>query len=167
MKVYHTLKPIYDHQSKVLILGSMPSIKSKEVGFYYGHPKNRFWSTLATIYEEKIDECIESKIQFLKKHHIALFDVIQSCEIEGSSDSTIKHVIPNDFTEILNHSQIQAIFTTGKKAYQLYQKYVYPKTKIQAISLPSTSPAYCKKGVEEILIKEYQKIKLYTNELEK
>lgn len=167
MKVYHTLEPIYDKYSKVLILGSMPSMKSKEVGFYYGHPKNRFWSTLSAIYEETIDDSITSKIQFLKKHHIALFDVIKSCDIEGSSDSSIKNVVPNDLTEILKQSQIQTIFTTGKKAYQLYQKYIYPKTKIKAISLPSTSPAYCKKGIEQLLIKEYKKIKVYTNELKK
>ncbi len=167
MKVYHTLEPIYDKQSKVLILGSMPSVKSKEIGFYYGHPKNRFWKTLEAVYQETIKDDMESKIQFLNRHHIALFDVIKSCDIEGSSDSSIKNVVPNDLTSILKNSRIHTIFTTGQKAYQLYQKYIYPKTKIEAISLPSTSPANCKKGIEEILIREYQKIKLYTNELEK
>ena len=101
---------------------------------------------------------------FLKKHHIALFDVIQSCVIEGSSDQSIQNVIRNDLQPILEKSQIQAIFTTGKKAYHLYQKYIYPKTKIKAISLPSTSPAYCKKGVLEELVQEYQKIIPYTND---
>ena len=93
MKVYHTLEPIYDKYSKVLILGSMPSMKSKEVGFYYGHPKNRFWSTLATIYEEKIDDCIESKIQFLKKHHVQeLVEIVDSCEVP-----VLAYGLKNDF----------------------------------------------------------------------
>ena len=161
MNVQHTLQPFYDRHSKVLILGSMSSVKSREVGFYYAHPKNRFWKVLSLIYQEEIEDDITKKQAFLKEHHIALFDVIQSCEIEGSSDQSIQDVIPNDLQPILEKSQIQAIFTTGKKAYQ---KYIYPKTKIKAISLPSTSPAYCKRGVLEELIQEYQKIIPYTND---
>lgn len=164
MNVQHTLQPFYDRHSKVLILGSMPSVKSREVGFYYAHPKNRFWKVLSLIYQEEIEDDITKKQAFLKEHHIALFDVIQSCEIEGSSDQSIQNVIPNDLQPILEKSQIQAIFTTGQKAYHLYQKYIYPKTKIKAISLPSTSPAYCKKRVLEELIQEYQKIIPYTND---
>ena len=164
MNVQHTLQPFYDRHSKVLILGSMPSVKSREVGFYYAHPKNRFWKVLSLIYQEEIEDDITKKQAFLKKHHIALFDVIQSCEIQGSSDQSIQNVIPNDLQPILEKSQIQAIFTTGQKAYHLYQKYIYPKTKIKAISLPSTSPAYCKRGVLEELIQEYQKIIPYTND---
>ena len=99
----------------------------------------------------------------MKKHHIALFDVLKSCYINSSSDASIKNPIPNDLTEILNTANIKAIFTTGKKAYQLYQKYIYPKTRIEAIYLPSTSPANCKKGIEDILKQEYQKIKTYTD----
>lgn len=164
MNVQHTLQPFYDRHSKVLFLGSMPSVKSREVGFYYAHPKNRFWKVLSLIYQEEIEDDITKKQAFLKEHHIALFDVIQSCEIEGSSDQSIQDVIPNDLQPILEKSQIQAIFTTGQKAYHLYQKYIYPKTKIKAISLPSTSPAYCKKGVLEELVQEYQKIIPYTND---
>ena len=164
MNVQHTLQPFYDRHSKVLILGSMPAVKSREVGFYYAHPKNRFWKVLSLIYQEEIEDDITKKQAFLKKHHIALFDVIQSCEIQGSSDQSIQNVIPNDLQPILEKSQIQAIFTTGQKAYHLYQNYIYPKTKIKAISLPSTSPAYCKKGVLEELIQEYQKIIPYTND---
>lgn len=164
MNVQHTLQPFYDRHSKVLILGSMPSVKSREVGFYYAHPKNRFWKVLSLIYQEEIEDDITKKQAFLKEHHIALFDVIQSCEIQGSSDQSIQNVIPNDLHPILEKSQIQAIFTTGKKAYHLYQNYIYPKTKIKAISLPSTSPAYCKKGVLEELVQEYQKIIPYTND---
>lgn len=163
MHVIHELEPIYDKNSKVLILGSMPSLKSRELGFYYAHPKNRFWSTLEQVYQTKIGTEKEEKIEFLKNHHIALFDVLQSCDISSSSDSSIKNPIPNDLLQILDLSNIKAIFTTGSKAYQLYQKYCFPKTKRKAISLPSTSPANCKKGIEEQLIKEYSKIKLYTD----
>lgn len=163
MKVFHTLKPIYDKSSKVLILGSMPSVKSREVGFYYGHPRNRFWSTIAKIYNEEILDNKDAKINFLLKHHIALFDVLKSCDINASSDSSIKNPIPNDLSDILETAQIKAIFTTGNKAYTLYQKYLYPKTQIKAIPLPSTSPANSKKDIENILIKAYLQIKDYTD----
>lgn len=159
MKVKHTLKPIYDENSKVLILGSLPSVKSREIGFYYGHPKNRFWSTLEKVFEEKIGNSKEEKINFLKKHHIALFDVVKECDISSSSDASIKNVIPNNLKPILKNSNIKTIFTTGTKAHKLYKKYIYPKTKIEDITLPSTSPANCKKGIEELLTKEYRKIK--------
>ena len=122
IKVKHTLKPIYDENSEVLILGSLPSIKSREIGFYYGHPKNRFWKTLETVFNEKIGETKEEKITFLKKHHIALFDVIKECDITSSSDASIKNVIPNNLKPILKNSNIKTIFTTGTKAHQLYKK---------------------------------------------
>ena len=146
MKVYHTLEPIYYRDSKVLILGTMPSIKSREVGFYYAHPYNRFWKTLEKVYGETIGVSIADKKEFLLKHKIALFDVLKSCNINSSSDSSIKEPVPNNI-----------------KAYELYNKYILPKTKIEAICLPSTSPANCKKGIEEILYKEYNKIREYTD----
>lgn len=163
MNVKHTLRPVYDSNSKVLILGSIPSVKSREVGFYYGHPANRFWKVLSKVYQEDIGNSIDEKINFLNKHHIALFDVIKSCTIEGSSDSSIKNPIPNNLNSIIKNSQIKAVFTTGTKAYQLYQKYCYPKTKIDAILLPSTSPANCKKGIEDELVTKYQVIKNITD----
>lgn len=165
MKMYveHTIAPIYDQNSKVLILGSIPSVKSREVGFYYSHPKNRFWKTLEFIYNEKIGATMEEKIIFLKKYHIALFDVLKSCSISSSSDSTIKNPVPNDLTPILKEANIKVIFTTGMKAYQLYQKYCYPKTKIKAIPLPSTSPANCQKGIEEKLKIAYTQIRDFTD----
>lgn len=166
MKVKHTLKPIYDNNSKVLILGSIPSVKSREIGFYYGHPQNRFWTTLSRIYGEEIENTIDAKINFLKKHHIALFDVLKSCDIEGSSDTSIKNPVPNNLKPILKSSNIEAIFTTGKKAHQLYQKYCYPNTKIEDIVLPSTSPANCKKGIEEELVLQYIQIKYITDKKE-
>lgn len=149
MQIKHTLDPIYDKNSKVLILGSIPSIKSREKGFYYAHPQNRFWKTLSQVYEEEIGQTKEEKITFLKKHNIALFDVLQSCDISASSDNSIKNPIPNDLTPILKNSNIKTILTTGLKAYSLYQKYCYPKTKIKAHLLPSTSPANCKRGIKK------------------
>lgn len=164
MRVQPSLNPIYDSNSKVLILGTIPSIKSRELNFYYAHPKNRFWNTLSKVYQEAIGKSDEERTEFLLKHNIALFDVLKSCDIKSSSDSSIENPIPNDFTNILKNSQIKTIFTTGKTAYKLYQKLCYPKTNIAAIYLPSPSPANCPKNIEELLLKEYIKIKEYTEE---
>ncbi len=162
MKVIHNLEPVYNENSKVLILGSMPSLKSRETGFYYSHPKNRFWCTLERVYGEKIGTSIEERKEFVLNHNIALFDVVKSCDINSSSDSSIKNIVPNDISKILKESQIQVIFTTGKKAYNLYYKYIFLKTKIDAIYLPSTSPANCPKGIDEKLYEEYKEIRKYT-----
>lgn len=166
MKVKHELPPIYNEHSEVLILGSLPSVKSREEKFYYAHPKNRFWKTLSAIFEEEIGNTIEEKKEFLYRNHIALFDVIKSCEIENSSDTSIKNVVPNNLKTIIKQSQIKFIFTTGRKAYDLYQKYCFPKTKIEAIYLPSTSPANCPKNIETTLVDSYQQIKETINEKE-
>ena len=163
MKVFHELQPIYNKNSKVLILGSIPSVKSREENFYYAHPKNRFWMTLSRVYGEEILNTKEDKIKFLNRHNIALFDVIKSCEITSSKDSSIKNVVPNDLTPILKNSNIKAIFTTGKKAYELYQKYIFKETNINSISLPSTSAANTPKGIEEKLFETYKIIKEYTD----
>lgn len=158
MKVNHTLKPIYNANSKILILGTMPSVKSREKNFYYAHPRNRFWWTLEQVLEEPIGETTEERTTFLLNHNIALFDVLKSCEIEFSNDQSIKNPIPNDINKLIKESKIDTIFTTGKKAYELYNKLILPKTHIEAILLPSPSPANCPKGIEEKLIKEYQQI---------
>lgn len=157
--VNHDLEPYYNKDSKVLILGSMPSVKSKELGFYYMHPQNRFWKTLARVYDEDMPVTINDKKDFLKRHKIALWDTIKSCEIKGSSDSSITNVIPNDINYILNKTNINKVFTTGKKSYNLYYKYCFSNTKIDAEYLPSTSPANYPKGIEERLYQEYSKIK--------
>lgn len=159
MRIIHPLKPIYNKDSKVLILGTIPSVKSRELNFYYANPRNRFWSIMESIYNENIESDNESRIKFLLDHHIALFDCLKSCEISFSKDSSIKNCIPNDLEPILKNSKIKTIFTTGKKAYEIYNKLIYPKTKIKAIYLPSTSPANSPKGIEEKLISEYSKIK--------
>lgn len=151
--VYHELEPIYNKHSKVLVLGSMPSVKSREVGFYYGHPKNRFWSTLASIF----NETIEDKKNFVLEKGIALWDVIASCEIHDSSDASIKNAKPNDLMKIIKQSEIKAIFTTGKTAYKYYMKFFKDKISLPIFCLPSTSPANAKVKQEE-LIEAYKKI---------
>ena len=157
MKVVHPLKPIYNSESKVLILGSFPSIKSRENNFYYGNPKNRFWSTLEKVFNEDIGNSNQDREKFLLTHKIALFDVVYSCNITASSDSSIKDVIPNDIKKIVDESKIKAIFTTGTKAYSLYNKYLLKDVGIEAIKLPSPSPANCKKGIEDVLVNSYSK----------
>ena len=139
--IHHTSEPVYDENSRILILGSFPSVKSRENHFYYGHPQNRFWKVLASILEEAVPETIEEKKAMLLNHHIAIWDVIESCTILGSSDTSIKDVVVNDFTEILQNSKIEKIFVNGTKAYELYHKYAEKKTGIKAVRLPSTSPA--------------------------
>lgn len=153
---YHTIKPFYNKDSKVLILGSFPSVKSREEGFYYAHPQNRFWRVLSSVFEEEIVD----KKEFLKKHKIALFDVCASCEIKGSSDASIKEVVPNDIEEILKESGIKQIILNGKTASKLYQKYM-KDIKVPSITLPSTSPANASFSLEK-LIKEYKILKEFT-----
>lgn len=139
--VTHTFEPVFDENSKVLILGSFPSVKSRENNFYYGHPQNRFWKVLAQVFEEEVPQSIEEKKAFLLKHNIAVWDVIESCTIIGSSDTSIKDVVVNDFSKILQKSAIETIYVNGSKAYELYEKYAECKTGIKAVKLPSTSPA--------------------------
>lgn len=156
MKIKHELEPFYDKNSEILILGSMPSVKSRELGFYYAHPKNKFWKILSDMYNEKELKTIEEKKNFLIKHQIALFDVIKTCDIKGSSDSSIKNIKVNDINKIIKNSNIKKIFTTGRKATDLYKKYCYPKTKIESIYLPSTSPANCGYCSYEELLQIYK-----------
>ena len=150
----HPLNPIYDKNSKILILGSFPSRKSRENNFYYAHPRNQFWSLLEDVYEEKIID----KKAFLLNNNIALFDVIKKCDIDGSKDSSIKNVIPNDINYLVKNSQITKIYVTGRKALELYQKYIEKETNIKAIYLPSPSPLNRTLSYQEKL-KEYQKIR--------
>ncbi len=154
--IYHEIEPYYNNDSEILILGSIPSVKSRELKFYYAHPQNRFWKVLAEIYNSKLPESIEEKKLFLKQHKIALFDVIASCEINGSSDSTIRNVKVNDIGSILKNSNIKKIYTTGKKATELYQKYLEPKLKIKTTYLPSTSRANCGYCTYDELVQIYK-----------
>lgn len=137
----HNIEPIFDKNSRILILGSFPSVKSREQRFFYGHPQNRFWRVLAEIYGERVPESISEKRQMLLNNNTALWDVIKSCNIVGSSDSSIKDAVANDVSVILSNANICKIITNGKTAHRLYQKYLLPQTDVQDICLPSTSPA--------------------------
>ncbi len=147
----HPIPPVYDAHSKVLILGSFPSVKSREQQFFYGHKQNRFWKVCAQVLGCEVPEGIEQKRAMLLTHHIAVWDVIASCEIEGSSDASIRDVKPNDLSCILSGADIQAIYTNGGKAYQLYQKYIFPINGREAYPLPSTSPANAGYSLERLV----------------
>ena len=151
MRVYHEFGPVYDNESKILLLGSFPSIKSREEKFYYAHPQNRFWKVLSILFNEEISD----RRKFVLDKHIALWDSIESCEIDGSSDASIKNVIPNDISLIINNSKVKYIFAIGKKSYEIYYKYIYNDVKIDAILLPSTSPANATKSLND-LVNEFE-----------
>ncbi len=157
MNQTHNIQPVYNQYSKILILGSFPSVKSREAKFFYHHPQNRFWKIFEHLYNVSLDS-VSQKKNFLLEHHIALWDVIESCDITGSSDSSIKNVVVNDLSSLIDHSQIQYIFTNGKKAHALYQKYCLEHTHIEDICLPSSSPANGAYSLER-LIEHYQIIK--------
>ena len=139
--VTHPIPPVFDSASRILILGSFPSVKSREGHFFYHHPQNRFWKTLAGILAVPVPGSIDEKKEFLLSHHIALWDVIASCPIEGSSDSPIRAVVPTALSRILSTADIRAIFCNGKTSWNYYRKYQESATGIPAVSLPSTSPA--------------------------
>lgn len=137
----HNIPPVFDENCKILILGSFPSVKSRESGFFYGHPQNRFWKVIARLFGEQIPQTIAEKRALLLRNHIAVWDVIKSCEITGSDDSSIKDVIPNDLSEIFENCDIRQICCNGATSYKLYNKYLAEKNGIDAVKLPSTSPA--------------------------
>lgn len=141
--VTHEFDAFFDKDSRVLILGTIPSPKSREQGFYYGHPQNRFWKVLADVLDEEFPQTVEERKGFLKRNHIALWDVLESCEIKGASDVSIRNARPNDMNRILQEADIRAIFATGAKAAQLYKKLCFPECGVEAVRLPSTSPANC------------------------
>lgn len=155
----HNIEPVYDEHSEILILGSFPSVKSRESRFFYGHPKNRFWKVVSAVYDDNAPQTTDEKRQFLIKRHIAVWDVIKSCDITGSSDSSIRNVVANDIRRILDSADIKRIFVNGRKAEELYRKYIFPQTKREAVCLPSTSPANAAWSIER-LIEEWKIIKL-------
>lgn len=140
----------YGKGAKVLILGTIPSPKSREQGFYYGHPRNRFWKVLADVLKKEVPQTVEERQIFLKENHIALWDVLESCEIKGASDVSIRNARPNDMNRILQAADIRAIFATGAKAAQLYKKLCFPECGVEAVRLPSTSPANCGCSYEKL-----------------
>lgn len=156
----HTFEPIFDKNSEILVLGSFPSVKSRENNFYYAHPQNRFWRVVASVYSCPVPKTVEEKKNMLLSNKIAVWDVIKSCEITGSADSTIKSVIPNDLSEILSVADIKKIYANGKTAQSLYNVYIKKSTGFDIISLPSTSPANAAYSLEK-LIKEWKIINEY------
>lgn len=140
-RVTHGFEPVYDSNSRILILGSFPSVKSRENSFYYGHPQNRFWKLMAKLLDVAVPETIEEKKQMLLTHHIALWDVVSACDIKGSSDSSIRNVVPADINKILRAANVETIIANGNTAYKLYRKYCEPHTGREAVKCPSTSPA--------------------------
>lgn len=139
--ISHPFPPLFDENSEILILGSFPSVKSREQLFFYGHPQNRFWKVLSGVLDQQTPNSIEEKKAFLMQNNIALWDVIASCEIQGSADSSIKNAAANDISVILEKGKIKKIFTNGQAAKKLYDQFIFPKVKIEAFLLPSTSPA--------------------------
>lgn len=143
-QIIHPFEPIFDSESKVLILGTIPSPKSREIQFYYGHPQNRFWRILPDLFGKEKLISVPEKTEFLHETHIALWDVLASCEIEGADDSSIRKMIPNDLSRIISKATINAVFTNGQKASFVYKKFFLQKYNIPWIGLPSTSPANCR-----------------------
>ncbi len=158
ISITHPIDPVYDGNSEVLILGSFPSVKSREAGFFYGHPQNRFWKVIAAVMEDEVPETIPEKRAFLLRHHIALWDVIGKCTIIGSDDSSIRDAVPNDLGKIISASGLSRIFVNGKKAEAIYRKYTEKKTGIKAVCLPSTSPANAAWKLDR-LIEAWKKVK--------
>lgn len=150
MAIEHPFPPLYDKDSRILVLGSFPSVKSRQQNFFYGHPQNRFWKTMAGVLSEKVPKTIEEKKEFLHRNHIALWDVIHSCDIVGSSDSSIRNVEPNNLSVIFEEADIRAIYCNGAKSYQYYERYQEKQTGKKAVKLPSTSPANAAFSLERL-----------------
>jgi putative pyruvate formate lyase activating enzyme len=155
--IVHPFGPVYDETSRVLILGSFPSVKSREMAFFYGHPRNRFWKVASAVRGEAVPSGIEEKRAFLLRNHIALWDVIHSCDIHGSSDSSIRNAVPNDLMPILRSAPIEMIYCNGAASWNLYEKYIRPAAGIPAVRLPSTSPANAAFSLDD-LIKKWRRI---------
>lgn len=149
--VKHTFKPVFDEKSEILILGTFPSVKSREVDFYYSHPQNRFWKVIGAITQCENYSTIEDKKKMLLNNKIAIWDTIEFCDIVGSSDSSITNVTPVNLEDVLEHSNIKAIYTNGTKAYELYNKYLLKQTGIETTKLPSTSPANARYTLERLI----------------
>ncbi|MDE7018080.1 MAG: DNA-deoxyinosine glycosylase [Lachnospiraceae bacterium] len=156
----HNIPPLYDGKSKILILGSFPSVKSREGQFFYHHPQNRYWKVMAAVLGCWIPETIEEKKHMILSHHVAMWDVIASCEITGSSDSSIKNVVPNDIGRLLEETEIEKIYTNGGTAHKYFQKYIQKNIKREDIVLPSTSPANAAWSLERLIAAWKDKIRL-------
>ena len=150
-RVEHPFGPLYSRQSRILILGSFPSVKSREQNFFYGHPQNRFWKVIAALFAEKVPETIPEKKELILSHGLALWDSIASCVITGSSDASIRDVRANDLRVILDNSKIERICCNGRKSYEMYQRYIQNEIGREAVCLPSTSPANAQFSLEKLI----------------
>ena len=158
-RIVHPLEPVFDARSRALVLGTMPSPRSREVGFYYGHPQNRFWSVIAALMREPVPATNEERAALALRHGIALWDVIASCEIAGASDASIRNARPNDLSRIIDAAPIEAVFTTGAAAARLYERFCaasFPD--LPHIPLPSTSAANARMRLGD-LVAAYEPIK--------
>ena len=149
--VVHPIPPVFDENSRILILGSFPSVKSREQQFFYGHPQNRFWRVLAGVLDCPVPGTVEEKKALLRSHGIALWDVVARCEITGSADASIRSVVPNDLTGLLSTGHIERIYCNGGTAAALYRKYLLPRTGMEAVPLPSTSPANARRSQDDLI----------------
>ena len=149
-RIEHPFGPLYGENSRILILGSFPSVKSREQNFFYGHPQNRFWKVIAALYGQETPKTIPEKRELILDNGLALWDSIASCVITGSSDASIREVRPNDLRIILDSSPIERIYCNGKKSYEMYEKYIRPELGREAVCLPSTSPANAQWSMERL-----------------
>ena len=149
--IVHPIPPLFDAESRILILGSFPSVKSREAMFFYGHPQNRFWPLMARLFGEETPMTVDAKKSLMLSRGVALWDSIRSCTIVGSSDSSITDVIPNDLSVILRNSRVERIFCNGALSHKMYMKFIYPTTGIEAVKLPSTSPANAAWSIERLI----------------
>lgn len=158
--IIHPLHPLFDKDSRILILGSFPSVKTREYGFFYGHPQNRFWPVMETLFHVDLSKDIPERRAFLLDNRLAVYDSIYQCDIIGSSDASIENVVPSDLMPIFQSADIQEVFCNGATSYKYYQKYHAKKTGLPGVKLPSTSPANARYRLED-LVKEWSVILEY------
>lgn len=147
----HNIPPVCDDMSRVLVLGSFPSVISRAQAFFYAHPQNRFWKVLAAVFHESVPETVEEKKALLHAHHVALWDVIKSCEVQGSADSSITNVVPNDVPSLIRNTRVTRVILNGRTAEKYYKKFILPAVPLPYVCLPSTSPANAGTGMEKLI----------------
>ena len=147
----HNIPPVFDETSEILILGSFPSVKSREEAFFYAHPRNRFWTVLAAVFQEETPQTVAQKKELLRRRHVALWDVLSACDVSGSADASIRNAVPNDIGIILRAVQIEKIFLNGQTAASYYKKWIAPAVTVPAVILPSTSPANAAFRTEDLI----------------
>ena len=151
LAIHHPFAPVFDSTSRVLVLGTFPSVQSRANAFYYGHPQNRFWPVLAALFGAVVPSSVEEKTALLLTHHVALWDVLASCDIAGSADGSIRNPVPNDLSELLGQAPICTVFANGQTAAALYRRWSQPQTGLPMIALPSTSPANARCTLETLI----------------